>query len=232
MKTILKQHHEGTTTLLLPQLFIRIIFLNALLLIVSPAVMADTDQDQIDSLALKLQEIKILEFAFYGQFNTLNSKDEFDVHCADIANQSREKRYSCEPAFLERQREEYRQEFFRSTAEATNLFARLRFRVLNPKEIPEVKLRERTAGYFEQLEAEIRAVISNDLKLRTDLDQLEKLKQGYNVLARQIPKTDPMAMSRLLAYGKASSANEWARDELIASEDLVSRASHLREAVD
>lgn len=230
MKAILKQHHERITTLLLPQLFIRLICLNALLLIVSPVTMAETDQDQIDSLALKLQEIKTLEFAFYEQFNALNSKDEFDVHCADSLIKSREKRYSCEPAFLERQREEYRQEFLKSTAEARSLFARLRFRVLNPKEIPEIKLRERTAGYFEQLEVEIRAVVSNHLELRSDLDQLEKLKQDFNVLALQFPKTD--LMTRLLAYGEGSSANEWTSAELIASEEPVTRVPHLREARD
>ncbi len=150
-------------------------------------------QFQVTEAALQVEktptslmaQIESNEVALYEIFNELNSSDEYDITCMQrTTKNSTTSTQICEPSFLEKFRQENREEIARGSMNKLGPFGRLRETFFGPWELSDKELRARAEESIRNVQLEMESLSKVNSALLARLVAINELKLEYNELAR------------------------------------------------
>ena len=146
------------------------------------------------TLEILLTQIESNELALYELFNKLNSSDEYNISCTSRTDENLDRPMQvCEPAFLKRVREEYREETGGGSGNEASFFGKLRETFLGPRESTDEIVRARAAEPIKQVQQEFETLASTNPALLAKLETIGELQQELVELAESARK-DPSFM--------------------------------------
>ncbi len=127
-----------------------------------------------------LSEIEREELALYELFNSINSTDEFDINCSSEAPaMSDSTQQFCEPAFLNKIRQQVLDERAQDTNTDAGLFSRIRNAFAAKGRDIEETVRERAAASFALLQQEMESLAAVNPQLAAQLETIGQLQLAY-----------------------------------------------------
>ena len=149
-------------------------------------------QETLESL---LAQIQSNEVALYTLYNDINSSDDDDIHCTKRTDENFEREIQiCEPAFLEKIREENKREVEAGSTRDVGLFGRLRETFFGPWELTDEQVRARAAEALAQIQQEIESLATNNPELLARLKTAGELQQKFLEMAEVSKPKDPAFM--------------------------------------
>ena len=165
-------------------------------------VQASTDDALLAALSKKqetleslLTQIESNEIALYTFFNAINSSDDDDIHCVKRVDDKLEReRQICEPAFLEKIREENRRVIEAESMKDAGLFGRLRETFFGPWELTDEQVRARAAEPLARLPQEIETLATSNPTFLSMLETVGQLQKQFLALSEASKRKDPAFM--------------------------------------
>lgn len=142
-----------------------------------------------------IAQIESNEVALYNLFNELNSSDEYDIVCTNRLDENSDTPAQiCEPALLEKFREENRQEVLNGSMNDAGFWGKLRESFLGPWELSDQELRARAAEPIRLVQLELETLITSNPEMLARLQVIGGLQEEYLELARESIRKDKYFM--------------------------------------